>query len=133
MSKSNEKVFVQQLWVAAERARSVVVLAEDDEEPEMADTKALRVVLATKGSVAKQMRERARQKQAQNQVTPSLAAWNPKELFCCIPTGCRVDALTLRKHLHSFLPLGSFLFQFRPWIPKSWTFRPPHRLMKLLI
>lgn len=113
------------MWVAAERARSVVVLAEDDEEPEMADTKALRVVLATKGSVAKQMRERARQKQAQNQVTPSLAAWNPK--------GCRVDALTLRKHLYSFLPLGSFLCQFRPWISKSWTFRPPHRLMKLLI
>jgi hypothetical protein len=72
MVKRNKELSIQQLWVAAERARSVVVLAEDDEEPEMADTKALRVVLATKGSVAKQMRERARQKQAQNQVITRL-------------------------------------------------------------
>lgn len=63
-----------QLWVAAERARSVVVLAEDDEEPEMADTKALRVVLATKGSVAKQMRARSRQKLAESQVRKVIRA-----------------------------------------------------------
>eukprot|EP00898_Chlorokybus_atmophyticus_P005443 jgi/Chlat1/58/ChrspC240389S00933 len=39
-----------QLWVAADTARAIVVLAEPG-DPELVDTKALRVVLATKGTV----------------------------------------------------------------------------------